>query len=81
METGYKYQIFNLKTISSKRRTIAKYNLLHAYSRTTAARSCGITNKNFIQHITAKAAITQNETNIPSLYCLCITREKLLLKS
>jgi len=26
-----------------------------------------------------KAAITQNETNIPSLHCLCIMREKLLL--
>jgi len=36
----------------------------------------------FAQNLrTIKAAITQNETSIPSLHCLCIMREKLLQRS
>jgi len=39
-----------------------------------------ISHVNLFQYNT-KAAIIQNETNIPSLHCLCIMREKLLQRS
>jgi len=57
------------------------FDLFTAMSKYRQTSNALMARQSSLQQFKTNASITQNETNIPSLHCLCIMRYKLLQRS